>query len=423
MRDEVRQPDREALEALLARHPADLTGLVLRLAWRQGLSREEIVSLQWAQVDFQSGQLYLPDRTLPLDPDTAACLAARYEHGGAESPNAVTSDKFRRPLRPESASRVARTALDEAGLTAVQLKDLRRDFVVRQLAEHDWPHAVRVSGLSVTTYQTRFAGEAPRRRRPARSARSFDEFRLWQILQKEDDSAAGLALWMSWQMGVSATDLAALTWDRVDLAAGVLRLPGGEVPLTNAVRRLLERARSARAPGDDPHVLLSPRSRRPMDLARLSRLVQTALIRGGLEDVTLRDIRAAGERREDDRALLEHARVHGAVTRRDAMRLLGLSDTAAYARLHRLAEAGELEAVGKKYYLPGTVVPEDRQWEAVSAYLREAGFAYCQDLARVLRVSRRKTAAVLRRMVADGRLTQFEKRYYLAHQPEEQQVR
>ena len=86
-------------------------------------------------------------------------------------------------------------------------------------------------------------------------------------------------------------------------------------------------------------------------------------------------------------------------------------------------EAGELEAVGKKYYLPGTVVPEDRQWEAVSAYLREAGFAYCQDLARVLRISRRKTAAVLRRMVADGRLTQFEKRYYLAHQPEEQQVR
>ena len=31
--------------------------------------------------------------------------------------------------------------------------------------------------------------------------------------------------------------------------------------------------------------------------------------------------------------------------------------------------------------------------------------------------------AVLRRMVADGRLTQFEKRYYLAHQPEEQQAR
>ena len=95
-------------------------------------------------------------------------------------------------------------------------------------------------------------------------------------------------------MGVSATDLAALTWGPGGLRRRRAAAARREVPLTNAVRRLLERARSARAPGDDPHVLLSPRSRRSMDLARLSRLVQTALIRGGLEDVTLRDIRAAG---------------------------------------------------------------------------------------------------------------------------------
>lgn len=419
-RDDFHQPDSEAMEVLLLRRRDDLAGVILRLAWRQGLSREEIVSLQWAQVDFAAGQLFLPDRTVPLDPDTAASLTARYENGGSLSSYAVTSDKFRRPLRPESVSRIARQALDEGGLAAVQLKDLRRDFFLRQLAEHDWPHAVRVSGLSVTTYQVRFAGE-PHKKRAAGG--SFDEFRLWQILQKEDDSAVGLALWMSWQMGVSATDLAALEWSQVDLAAGVLRLPGGDVPLTNAVRRLLERARAARLHSDDPHVLLSPRSRRPMDLARLSRLAQTALIRGGLENTTLRDVRAAGERREDDRRLIDFARDHGSLTRRDAARLLSLSDTAAYARLRRLADRGELEPVGKKYYLPGTVVPEDRQWDAVCAYLKEAGFAYCQDLAQVLRLGRRRTAAVLRRMVADGRLTQFEKRYYLTGSPAERQVR
>ena len=149
-----------------------------------------------------------------------------------------------------------------------------------------------------------------------------------------------------------------------------------------------------------------------MDLARLSKLVQTALIRGGLEHTTLRDIRSAGERREDDRTLLEWTRARGSITRRDVMDLLDLSDTAAYFRLHRLAERRELEQVGRKYDLPGTVVPEEKQWEVISGYLREAGFAYCQDIAELLHISRRKTAGVLRRMVWDGRLLQFEKRYY-----------
>ena len=410
------------MEALLARHPGDLPGLVLRLAWLQGLSREEIVALRWAQTDLAAGSLLLPDRTVPLEPEMAACLSARWENGGDGSAYVVVSDKFRRPLRPESVSRLARTALDEGGLAGVQLKDLRRAYFLRQLEAHDWPYAVRVSGLSVTTYQALFAGEAPHKKRPAQAARQFDEFRLWKILQKEDASAAGLALWMSWQMGIQAKDLVSLTWDQVDLTAGVLRLPGGEAQLTNAVRRLLEGARSARREGEDAHVLLSPHSRRPMDLARLSRVVQTALIRGGLENVTLRDIRAAGERREDESTLLEWTRAHGSITRRDVMALLDLSDTAAYARLHRLALRGELEQVGRKYYLPGTVVPEGKQWEAVSAYLREAGFAYCQDLAQVLHLGKRRTAGVLRQMVKDGRLLQFEKRYYLAVQPERKQV-
>lgn len=103
--------------------------------------------------------------------------------------------------------------------------------------------------------------------------------------------------------------------------------------------------------------------------------MQTALIRGGLENITLRDIRAAGGQREDDQTLLEWTRAHGSITRRDVMALLNLSDTAAYLRLRRLVGRRELEQVGKKYYLPGTVVPEEKQWEVISAYLQEAGFA------------------------------------------------
>ena len=42
---EFKRPDATAMERVLARHPADPEGAVLRLAWQAGLSREEIAGL------------------------------------------------------------------------------------------------------------------------------------------------------------------------------------------------------------------------------------------------------------------------------------------------------------------------------------------------------------------------------------------
>mgnify|MGYP003438192750 CR=1 FL=1 len=39
------RPDREALNRVLANNKSNLEGIVLRLAWKQGLSREEIRQL------------------------------------------------------------------------------------------------------------------------------------------------------------------------------------------------------------------------------------------------------------------------------------------------------------------------------------------------------------------------------------------
>ena len=151
MRNEFRQPDEQNMRQLLHQHPEDLPGLILRLAWLQGLSREEIVALKWAQVDFQERSLFLERRTVPLEEETAGCLAARFENGGAVSPYVVISDKFREPLRPESVSRIARNALTAGGLPQLQLKDLRRDYFFRQLEQHDWPYVARISGIAVNS--------------------------------------------------------------------------------------------------------------------------------------------------------------------------------------------------------------------------------------------------------------------------------
>ena len=75
---EFKRPDATAMERVLARHPADPEGAVLRLAWQTGLSREEIAGLTWPQVDLTDSVLYLSDRTVPLEGDTLNCLRRRY---------------------------------------------------------------------------------------------------------------------------------------------------------------------------------------------------------------------------------------------------------------------------------------------------------------------------------------------------------
>ena len=199
----------------------------------------------------------------------------------------------------------------------------------------------------------------------------------------------------------------------MDFTAGEVRLPDRAVPLTNAVRRLLQGELAQRQPGDDPHVLLTPNSRRPMDLPRLSRLVRTALIRGGMETVTLRDLRRDESREDTDARILDAAARQGCLSRSQVMALLGLSRSAAYNRLRSLTERGRLVLVGEKYYPAGTVVPPDQQREAVCRYLRENGTAYRQDIAGLLRIGQRQCTTLLRRMVAEGLLRQEKQRYSL----------
>ena len=406
-----RTVDREAMERLLAQEGHTAEGVILRLAYLQGLTRDEIRQLTWNDVSFSTGQLVLPDRTVPLEEDAQVCLETRYALRGSASPFVASSDRDRRQLQPESISRLARNALDRGGLAGVCLADLRWDFILRQMEARGWPYAARVSGVAAATLYARFAGSLPRS--ASSGGQSVDEFRLWKVLQAEGRSPAGLTLWLTWKLGVPVKDVVTLTWDRVDLEAGELRLEDRTVPLGDTLCRLLRETRAEREDGEDPHVILTPRSRRPMDQPRLSKLVRTALIRGGVEDVTLQDLNREERREREDGVLLRYVQEKGSITRREAMGILGLQKVAAYSHLRRLAEAGKLVRVGGRYYPAGRVVPPEEQYEAVRARLEQTGSAYRQELAELLHVEARQCTLILRHLVEDGKLVQTGQRYSL----------
>ena len=408
-----RRLEAAALRNLLEREQNGPESVVLRLAWLEGLTREEIAGLTWEQVSFLDERLELPDRMIPLDPELRPILWRLHEAHSADSPYVVLSSRERTPLRPESISRLARQALDRNGLKGVRLLDLRYDWILRQLDRLDWPEAARISGMAVATLQARFSASAPERKKEVSASAQVDEFKLWKILQAEQGSPTGLALWLAWQLGLQAQEIAALTWEQVDFERNCLWLPDREIILTSTVRRLLEDTQKKRSPEDDTHVLLTEVSRKPIDLPHLSRMTRAALIRGGLERVALRDLRKDDSREAEDMRILQRAREQGVLSRGDVSELLGLSKTASYSRLRRLTEQKRLIRVGGKYYLPGTVVPPEQHKEAIQAYLSEAGFAYRQDIAALLHIQPKQCTLVLRHLVEDGALRQTGQKYYL----------
>ena len=207
--------------------------------------------------------------------------------------------------------------------------------------------------------------------------------------------------------------MTALSWDQVDLDRGLVRLPDRDLALGVTLRRLLRAAAGRRRPGEDPHVLLTPNSRRPLDQPRLSKMVRTALIRGGMEHISLGDLCREERRESEDARLLAYAAEKGTISRSEAMSLLGLSKVAAYERLRQLAERGKLVRVGGKYYPAGQVVPPEEQYDVIRTFLEQSGPAYRQDLAALLHVGDRQCALILKHMVEDRRLVQAGQRYAL----------
>ena len=410
----INRPEKGAMDQILQKNSYNAAETILRLAWQAGLLRDEIQHLTWAQIDFPYRQIVLPDRTVPISEELVDWLADLKDHRNGCSETVVLSGRDRKPLAPQSISRLARTALDKEGQTAIRLIDLRHDFVLRQLEEHDWQYVSRITGVEAAALNLHFSKHLREKKVSTRIRREepaqIDEFSLWKLVQTERTTPAGVTLWLTWQLGLRLEEIVALKWDQVDLEQGSLHMPDRTVSLTSGVHSVLKDLRAASP--DSVYVLTAPRSGQPYDRVRLSKLVRTLLIRAGMDNVTLRDLRldcAARTGGEDQ--VMAYLRKHQSVTRNQVMELLGVSKTAAYTRLKQMAKRGKLTQVGARYYLKGNVVPPERQAEAILEYLAKEGFAYRQDIARLLRIDPGQCRPILQKMVAAGQIIQERQRY------------
>lgn len=127
---EIHRPDPAAMERIFL-HQAGPGVTVLRLAWQAGLTRSEIQSLQWHQINLSEQQLSLSDRQVPLQPELSSYLSALCQD--RPSHEHVLLSRLNAPVSEPYVSMLARKLLSDYGMPEVRLIDLRHDYVIRLL--------------------------------------------------------------------------------------------------------------------------------------------------------------------------------------------------------------------------------------------------------------------------------------------------
>ncbi len=127
------------------------------------------------------------------------------------------------------------------------------------------------------------------------------------------------------------------------------------------------------------YVVTAPRSGQPYNRTRLSPLARAALIRSGMDDVTLRNLRMdcgyPGGRREPSGSLSPLGILH----------YLERGGGAAERVPHHCVQSAEADD------------PPDRQETVILEYLDREGFAYRQDIARILRIDASQCRPILQK--------------------------
>ena len=424
--DETKRPDEAAMRRILERYADSPEGIILRLAWLEGLSRKELNELTWDQVDFETQNLLLQDRTIPLEPSVADCLQKRCEKYRTVSDRVIIADRGKKPMTPENVSRPAKNALDSEGQD-VALKDLRRDWIRRQVEGKGWAYAARVSGMTVSSLRATFAA-ALRKNKPQTTvavpqmAEDETEYTLWRIVQQEGSSAAGLAIWMCWKLAMQPGEVVNLSWSQTDFTAGVLHLPDRDVPMGNRMGRLLKEVWERQKDLPTDKVFVAPTTGNPMDQSRLSVVSRTAMIRGGLEGFSLRSLSAWANAKRLDDILIRGAEEHGYLVRDTAAELLNVTPRTAWEYLTRLNREGQLTKVGIRYYPVGSAIPVENQVGVLQTYLTEHGIAGRQALAEQLGITPYQATHILQGMVARGELELVGKRYRLPQKAPEEKI-
>lgn len=342
----------------LAELPSDR--LLLHMIWDQGLTVAETAGLTWGEVDGRRLRLRGDGRSVPLEPGTEEALAAaRAElrkwtgrEPRPETPVFPGSGEDGAPVSRMTVSRRVRALLDRAGLKDVHPKELKEQYILRQLERRPIEEVSRISGVETRTLGDIWGeygreGSRPPRKTARRSG--ADPAALEAALAQEGDSLDARVIRLSWQGGLTVREMRTLRWSELPEDFSVWSPGGRSRPIPEALRPWLEQWRAADRTRGADCLTEGVRGKGPGELSFLTRRANEFLIRRGMEDVTLVRLRGGGLAADAGArsALLEYARKRGRFRLTAAARRLGLPPLETRRLTEALWAEGLLEPEGK----------------------------------------------------------------------------
>lgn len=396
------KPDRTAIEQILAQTEGQPVETIIRLAWECGLARAEIPTLKYDQIDFKNAEIVLPDRKVPIPSATLQFFKELRDKNQAHSDYVLISQKKEAPMAEQSVSRLVRYELDKYGQKEVRLSDLRMDFIVNCLRDHSIEYVSYVSGVNMRSLRAQYLPYVEAVPEAVSKATAPDHEAVYRLMVDEQDSVTGLALWFVWQLGMTVTELPQLTWDMVDFNSAKIDAISIPDELLILLRGLKEKNEKY-----SDHIFLTDSTNKPLDREYITKIVKKAFVKNGFIDLSLSELRKnfSPEMYGLKKELTAYLEEHRYADCKTVAAALNITEKNAGKLLRQLKSTGEVVLVGRRYFLPGTVVSPEEQESTILNYVKDHPLATRKELSELLGLaSRRQFLPIVEPLIEEGKL-------------------
>lgn len=355
----LREVDRMAVQRLIDREYDSLAGIILRLAWQLGLTRQEIHRLKWSQFSTDFSSVVVEGRTIPLESSVGLFFESLCETSIAEE--VVVSSIRKAPISEQYISALASKELQSIGLYDIKLSDLRSDYILQQMERYPLNYVAQISNMQYFTLQTVYLPSLQARKKepvaPLEEQPEITKEKIEKIILDEQGSTIGLILDMVWNTEIPVTAVPALKWRQIDLRAGNFTMDGNTYILPERLKKQMRELRKITDSSDDS-VFLSARTRKPINAAYVSRMARELFVKNGLYGITLTQLQVlkkhGGKMAEIDAIysdIISLLKAQGQIQKNDVSKAFGVDAKTAHGWLSELERRGNLHRYGSRYYL------------------------------------------------------------------------
>ena len=163
---------------------------------------------------------------------------------------------------------------------------------------------------------------------------------------------------------------------------------------------------------------MTPKAKKPWRPERLSVQMRNFLVRNGLENSTVAQLKKDLKENEEKALLLEQANRLGWINSIEGSKLPGIEKSRAFTLVNELIDEGKLVRIGSKAYPADKAIHPDNREEGIVKYLKDNGPATHMEIVDLLHAGKRTTLHLLTEMVKAGKLCKTGKGLYAACEDE-----